>query len=394
MRCNDIRELMSAHVDGCLDDAGEQQLAAHLAACASCRQDLEDLQRVVNLLQQMEPVAPPPDLTARIHARLHSPRRSNFLTFLNLPQTRVALAASLVIILTTLGIRQMYATRWLPVAPQASEPVASRATELTDKRIDVRSEVQVQDKPLAKSSVAEVPDIADAKLASPVVQRDDRRDFLKGEVLPAEQEMAPARADADRLREMALPEPPQAPAKEIKKRESVPPRARVVLPADADADEVVAATVASESADYSRSSVSKLAPGSAVGASAPAARRVEKKVRQPMADIAVVGRKSILPDGYIFHTDRLREAVAIVARHAGKGAGGRKADKDTTEEVDQYKHAEGGAPRQVVMEVTISSAEVAVLLEELRRAGAVLVNAPAGVATNKLVRLVFLPIAP
>jgi hypothetical protein len=368
-------------VDGCLDAAGEQQLAAHLAACASCRQDLEDLQRVVNQLQQMEPVAPPPDLTARIHARLHSPRRSNILTFLNLPQTRVALAASLVMILTTLGIRQIYATRQHPAeaavkrksaerivapatpapvvspvvcreametdTPQAAAPVASRATERTDKRIDGRSEDQVQDKPLAKSSVAEVPDIADAKLANPVVQRDDRLVSLKGEVLPAEQEMATSRAEAAKPPETVLSEPPQAPANEIKKRESVPPRARVVLPADADADEVVAATVASESADYSRSSVSKLAPGSAVGTSEPAARRVEKK-----------------------------------------------AGKETTEEVDQYKHTEGGAPRQVVMEVAIAPAEVAGLLEELRRVGAVLVNAPAGAATNKLVRLVFLPTAP
>ncbi|MFZ4394327.1 MAG: anti-sigma factor family protein [Kiritimatiellia bacterium] len=394
MRCDDIRELMSAHVDGSLDDDAELQLAAHLAACASCRQDLVDLQRMVNLLQQMEPVVPPPDLTARIQARLRSPRRSNILTFLNLPQTRVALAASLVMILTTLGIRQIYATRQLPDAPQASAPVASRAPERTDKLIDGRSEVQVQDKPLAKSSVAEVPDIADAKFASPVVQRDDRLVSLKGEVLPAEQEIATSRAEAAKPPETALPEPPQAPGNEIKKRESVPPRARVVLPADADADEVVAAIVASESADDSRSSVSKFAAGSAVGASAPAARRVEKKVRQPMADIAVVDRKNGLPDGYIFQTDRLREAVAIVARHEGKGGGGRKADKETTEEVDQYKYAEGGAPRQVVMVVTITPAEVAGLLEELRRAGAVLVNVPAGAATNKLVRLVFLPTAP
>lgn len=415
MRCDDIRELMSAHVDGALDGAGEQGLAAHLAACASCRQELADLQRLVQELQQMKPVAPPPDLTARIHAGLRSSHRSNILVFLNLPQTRVALAASLVIILTALGIRQMYGTRQLPAeeaalrqhakipaltapapvirasdAPalantpvscaeavgtevtQAPEPVATRRPCVLTKQAEDK-EVQMQEGGGGKSLAAEAPATTDAKPAKLRLYRDEAGEGLKGDALPAPKEMASVRAEDDKLRERASAE---LQARVEEKREEPPPRSRLALPADAHANEALDEAVAREVDDASQGYASKLPAGRAPGVSTPGARRTEKGARQQMDGKAVFAGKSALPDGYTFRTDRLREAADIVSRHDRKGVGGGKAGADR-EILSKRKDAAAEAPQQVVMEVTIPPAEVADLLEELRQAGAVLASAPA-----------------
>ena len=405
MRCNDIRELMSAHVDGCLDDAGEQQLAAHLAACASCRQDLDDLQRMVNLLQQMGPVAPPPDLTARIHARLRASRRSNILVFLNLPQTRVALAASLVMILTTLGIRQMYATRQLPadaaalrqspkaVPPATPEPVDSPAVcaerEKTAEKLvsssstppplampekPAEAAAQEHDKRLDNSLAAKARATTDAKPASLGLHRDEARDGLKDQELSLVKEEAPARTVAVKLNETAAAKK-LAQTEENNKRENAAPRSSRTPSDDVHADEVLDAVVANEVAEGSHGYAAKLPADRAPSLPGSAARRTEEGGRQQIGDKAVVSGKTALPDGYTFRTDRLREAAAIVSRHEHKKGGGLKADRDSPD-LGNYKAAAAETPQQVVVEVMIPSAEVAGLLEELQQAGAVLVRAP------------------
>jgi hypothetical protein len=109
MRCKDINLLLSEYVDGVLEPDRVEMLEAHLAKCEHCRRELEYIRETVALLQELDEVAPPDDLLQRVHARLHDEaapvveRRTqgNRLWFvLNMPPVRLALAASLLGIVT------------------------------------------------------------------------------------------------------------------------------------------------------------------------------------------------------------------------------------------------------------------------------------------------------
>ena len=176
MRCDDIRELISAHVDGCLNPDGAQRLADHLGACASCREDLAALERTVKQLHELPTVQPPADLTDRIHARLRRAHRPGVLRFLSLPQTRVALAASLVIVLTALGIRQRYATR--AVCEVASPPAGKLKGEAVARDADAPM-------PMAAATVAAMAEAGVQANAPAGQQAEQVRDIQLREAQPA-----------------------------------------------------------------------------------------------------------------------------------------------------------------------------------------------------------------
>ena len=144
MRCEDYRELMSERVDDCLDAAGARRLEEHLAACAACRRELAELQETVAALRSLPAAAAPPAMAERVRIRLAG-RRGSFTEFVNLPQTRLAFAAGLVIILTVWGVR--YTTP--PVDREASDGVAPLATR--------RAPAPVAAAPSASAPAAVVP---------------------------------------------------------------------------------------------------------------------------------------------------------------------------------------------------------------------------------------------
>ena len=106
MRCEDIRVLMSARLDGNLTPAEEGRLTEHLTGCPRCRHDMQDLESTVHLLRGMEPVPPPPDLAEKVYARLQRPQWGLASVF-SLPQVKLAMAAGLLIVLTIYGVRVM-----------------------------------------------------------------------------------------------------------------------------------------------------------------------------------------------------------------------------------------------------------------------------------------------
>jgi hypothetical protein len=66
--CADLSELRSAFVDSSISAAGREKLLAHLADCAPCRREIEDLRMVRELLNRSSatPVPPPIDLPRRL----------------------------------------------------------------------------------------------------------------------------------------------------------------------------------------------------------------------------------------------------------------------------------------------------------------------------------------
>jgi hypothetical protein len=66
--CADLAESRSAFVDAALNDTDRERLLNHLVDCADCRQDVEDLRAVRELLNQskIEPSPTPADLSSRL----------------------------------------------------------------------------------------------------------------------------------------------------------------------------------------------------------------------------------------------------------------------------------------------------------------------------------------
>ena len=383
---------MSAHVDGCLDPARARRLADHLATCAACRQDLAALQRTVQLLQQLAPVAPPPDLTAKIHARLRRSRQPAMLAFLSLPQTRVALAASLVIVLTTLGIRQMYATRPPPVTVVELQPPVAPAPAIVPK--PPAAPLQESEKQMEKGT--------------PLVKKGAEMDALRA----ANGAVAENRTvDNRQLRALAAEQ--AAGDNQIA----------------AGQDELAAKRIVAPRAPSLSASTTGVG-----GGAAPAPVASVQALPQPVA--SAVFRQSVsvseadsvrrtAVSGYTFRTDRPDELRAIVNRHAVKTeqAGNAIAADGSLRAGVPNKDKDASASRAATLEVALPAAELPALVEELRRAGAVLVNPAAraeerqataaleavprnamaadgltagasAAATNILVRFTFLPLAP
>lgn len=115
---------MSERVDGCLDATGEHRLEEHLAGCAACRRELVELQETVASIRALPRVAAPPNMVEQVRLRLPG-RRWSFTEFVSLPQTRMAFAAGLILILTLYGVRTMMP----PSAQEASDAVRPVAEE-------------------------------------------------------------------------------------------------------------------------------------------------------------------------------------------------------------------------------------------------------------------------
>ena len=68
MRCDDIRDRLADRLDDLLDADEAAELDGHVSACGHCADRLREIERLREALYRPDPVAPPPDLEARILA--------------------------------------------------------------------------------------------------------------------------------------------------------------------------------------------------------------------------------------------------------------------------------------------------------------------------------------
>ena len=108
MNCNQYQEWVSAEIDGMLDERQTRLLWEHLAECPACRQAKADLERTITLIRELPKMTPPQDLLDSIHQRIAREPKTRRIAWriLALPQTRVALAAALLMIAVIYGSRQ------------------------------------------------------------------------------------------------------------------------------------------------------------------------------------------------------------------------------------------------------------------------------------------------
>ncbi len=70
MTCNEIKNLLPAHLEDLLSPEEREGVEGHLAACPSCRQALADLKKWEEVLHGLEEVEPPPFFEQRIMSRV------------------------------------------------------------------------------------------------------------------------------------------------------------------------------------------------------------------------------------------------------------------------------------------------------------------------------------
>ena len=79
--CEEIQPLLSGYVDGELSHDEQARAEAHLAGCARCTKELEDLRRLVTAADQIRFAEPPDEawdaLTENVYNRLGRRERND-----------------------------------------------------------------------------------------------------------------------------------------------------------------------------------------------------------------------------------------------------------------------------------------------------------------------------
>jgi hypothetical protein len=72
MQCSDIREKLSAYIEGVVSPEEKPLIDEHLKVCERCSESLADLKKALELVRNLEEVEPPPWMTQKVMARLRS----------------------------------------------------------------------------------------------------------------------------------------------------------------------------------------------------------------------------------------------------------------------------------------------------------------------------------
>jgi hypothetical protein len=72
MECHDIREKLSAYVEGLVSSEEKLLIEEHLKVCQHCSESLADLKETLEYVQNLEEVEPPPWLTGKVMATVRS----------------------------------------------------------------------------------------------------------------------------------------------------------------------------------------------------------------------------------------------------------------------------------------------------------------------------------
>lgn len=137
--CRVHREVMSSYLDGAASPAERAALEAHLAQCQECRTALEELRWTTQQIRELEPVEPPPWMTAKIMSRLREGEapalsiwRRYFFPILASAQFRVASlvlvgAAGYYIVSRSTGVPQVAREARQAPEPRESAPPGQEA---------------------------------------------------------------------------------------------------------------------------------------------------------------------------------------------------------------------------------------------------------------------------
>ncbi len=151
MNNDDLRELMSAAIDGDLRDEDRARLDAALDADASLRAEYTELQRTVAHLQALDEVEPPADLLAKVRGELDASQAGRgIIHWFSLPQARLVAAAAMLLIVVRFGFEMdrvdplsdtELGSRREQEAARPEPPVQAEAAAAFDSEVSGKNEI-------------------------------------------------------------------------------------------------------------------------------------------------------------------------------------------------------------------------------------------------------------
>ncbi len=113
MNCRQVKENLSAYLDGMLDENEQAEVKNHLEGCSECLKEYEELKKTVAVLSSLEELIPPADFRRKLRAKLEKgsvKKRNNILHSLagrlkSVPRsTLIPVAAAFVILLVVIPL--------------------------------------------------------------------------------------------------------------------------------------------------------------------------------------------------------------------------------------------------------------------------------------------------
>ncbi|MFO7694738.1 MAG: zf-HC2 domain-containing protein [Vicinamibacterales bacterium] len=117
--CLRVEPLVHARVDGALDAGAQLELDAHLASCAACRALVADLEAMRRAAAEIPDITPRPEVWTSLSARLAAEAAARPRPFWTGARVALAMAATLVVAVTS--------SVWLMRSPAPAAPAAPPA---------------------------------------------------------------------------------------------------------------------------------------------------------------------------------------------------------------------------------------------------------------------------
>ncbi len=132
MECGDIRQRLSAYLDGIASSEEKKAIEDHLPSCQACSAAFRDLRRTGELVRGLEEVEPPPWMTQKVLARIRreqDARKSLFEKLFFPLRIKIPIQAMATVLIAVLAIYVFKAGE--PEMKKAQSPV--RTDEVTSK---------------------------------------------------------------------------------------------------------------------------------------------------------------------------------------------------------------------------------------------------------------------
>lgn len=204
MDCAAAHIALSAHLDGELTPAEEQELQEHLALCPQCRALQEELSALQKLLRQIDLPSPPPELKERVMAHLPPQGKpKGKVMAIHWKRWGAMAAAAALVIASAIWFRLPSANKDAANAPLA---LADAAPSQTSDPLDIASPENEASTPSGSIPISSAP--SDGALEKTLSNQDDLVHFpVTGEAVSSEQDApSPSASPSGHDYDVAAPE--------------------------------------------------------------------------------------------------------------------------------------------------------------------------------------------
>lgn len=113
MKCHDVKNILSEYIDGILEEDRASLIKEHLNLCADCKEEYEDLTKIIGRMNQMESLEVPESFQENVKSRLERSfslkrliKRFFFPVHIKLPFELAGAMLVIILVVFLVGIRE------------------------------------------------------------------------------------------------------------------------------------------------------------------------------------------------------------------------------------------------------------------------------------------------